>query len=485
MPKLDCLNLAISLYHPHIICIVESWLCQDISDSELFISGYQLIRFDRNRHGGGILAYVDNKFTVSLDPSPPSPLELMSFSVNVNNTVLHVCVFYRPPSSDMFIFDCLCSYFQSLDVIHFSNFVCLGDFNVNIDNVTHPLFSNLFNFSSMFGLSRTVTGPTHSYHNGSVSTIDLVFVPDTTSVHKCETIPPLGNSDHNGILTNLKLTSRNRTPIQPCKERLVWRYDHADWVTACHLIESYDWNSILSDDIDQVLDSWYCIFMSIMKQTIPNSVIRTKRNLPWLSKSIIQSIRRRNKLFKQAKRTGDFTKYKRARNRTLERLRLAKRKYLLQLNPKHPKRFWKTMKFLNRKSKSVPTLKNDSEVACSSRDKANMLNNFFANCFNTIFPPLSVPATLPLSHPSEEILCTEDEIFHLLSLLDVTKASGPDGISPKMLKYTAASIAPIVTKIFNLSIISSKIPLCWKQAYVVPSGGSRGGAWGAIAPPLG
>lgn len=64
LPKLDCLNLAISLYHPHIICIVESWLCQDISDSELFISGYQLIRSDRNRHGGGILAYVDNKFTI-------------------------------------------------------------------------------------------------------------------------------------------------------------------------------------------------------------------------------------------------------------------------------------------------------------------------------------------------------------------------------------------------------------------------------------
>lgn len=73
---------------------------------------------------------------------------------------------------------------------------------------------------------------------------------------------------------------------------------------------------------EEPLDSWYYIFMSIMKQTIPNSVIRTKRNLPWLSKSIIQSICRRNKLFKQVKRTGDFTKYKRARNRTLESLRL-------------------------------------------------------------------------------------------------------------------------------------------------------------------
>ena len=68
------LNLVVSLYHPHIICIVESWLCKDIFDSELLITGYQLFRFDRNRHGGGVLMYVDNQFSVSLDPTPPSPL---------------------------------------------------------------------------------------------------------------------------------------------------------------------------------------------------------------------------------------------------------------------------------------------------------------------------------------------------------------------------------------------------------------------------
>ena len=74
-------------------------MCKDVPDSELLIPGYQLFRFDRNRHGGGVLAYVDNKFSVSLDPTPPSPLELMSFSVNVDNIPLHVCLFYRPPSS--------------------------------------------------------------------------------------------------------------------------------------------------------------------------------------------------------------------------------------------------------------------------------------------------------------------------------------------------------------------------------------------------
>ena len=40
------------LRQPHIVCIVETWLSSDISDSD------QLFRLDRNRHGGGMGMYV-------------------------------------------------------------------------------------------------------------------------------------------------------------------------------------------------------------------------------------------------------------------------------------------------------------------------------------------------------------------------------------------------------------------------------------------
>ena len=43
---------------PHIVCIVETWLSPDVSDKELNLPGYQLLRLDRNRHGGGIRVYV-------------------------------------------------------------------------------------------------------------------------------------------------------------------------------------------------------------------------------------------------------------------------------------------------------------------------------------------------------------------------------------------------------------------------------------------
>ena len=43
-------NAASPNHQPDVICIVESWLDKEISDSELSLSGYNVSRVDRNRH---------------------------------------------------------------------------------------------------------------------------------------------------------------------------------------------------------------------------------------------------------------------------------------------------------------------------------------------------------------------------------------------------------------------------------------------------
>ena len=59
---------------------------------------------------------------------------------------------------------------------------------------------------------------------------------------------------------------------------------------------------------------------------------------------------------------------------------------------------------------------------------------------------------------SEDLLCTVGEVTEMLKLLDVSKSSGPDGISTRMLKATANVIAPSITALFNLSIQCNKPP---------------------------
>ena len=64
--------------------------------------------------------------------------------------------------------------------------------------------------------------------------------------------------------------------------------------------------------------------------------------------------------------------------------------------------------------------------------------------------------------------CTVEEVRGALKRLNITKVSGPDHISARMLKYTANSIAPSITELFNYSIRSGKVPTEWKTSMIVP-----------------
>ena len=50
---------------------------------------------------------------------------------------------YCPPSSPASVFETLYFHLLGINVNSFSNFVLLGDFNVNYNNSSHPLFANL------------------------------------------------------------------------------------------------------------------------------------------------------------------------------------------------------------------------------------------------------------------------------------------------------------------------------------------------------
>ncbi len=47
VPKLDELALLIDTHNPDVVCIVETWLSDDIPDTEIGFPGFQVYRLDR------------------------------------------------------------------------------------------------------------------------------------------------------------------------------------------------------------------------------------------------------------------------------------------------------------------------------------------------------------------------------------------------------------------------------------------------------
>ena len=75
VPKIDELSALCLLHNPGVVCVVESCLSPDVTDSEHFIQNYQIVRLHRNRHGGGVLMYVHKCLSYKVILKGPAMLE--------------------------------------------------------------------------------------------------------------------------------------------------------------------------------------------------------------------------------------------------------------------------------------------------------------------------------------------------------------------------------------------------------------------------
>ena len=125
--------------------------------SELFIPNYTIVRHDRNRHGGGVALYVSNSVLCKTILCGPENLELLIVSLCKANFKLCLGVFYRPPSSHCDVFDNLCEALLTIDQSLFSNFILVGDFNVNFLCESSFSSSHICNVINSFHLHRWLT----------------------------------------------------------------------------------------------------------------------------------------------------------------------------------------------------------------------------------------------------------------------------------------------------------------------------------------
>ncbi|CAB4045460.1 Hypothetical predicted protein [Paramuricea clavata] len=108
------------------------------------------------------------------------------------------------------------------------------------------------------------------------------------------------------------------------------------------------------------------------------------------------------------------------------------------------------------------------KVVSSSVDIAEAFNQHFASVFSgdteeprPQLPPISCPVL-------QDISLSPCEVAAALCSLDVSKATGPDEISARLLKERSEQIAPSLTLLYNKSLETGVFPDEWKPANIVP-----------------
>jgi hypothetical protein len=109
-------------------------------------------------------------------------------------------------------------------------------------------------------------------------------------------------------------------------------------------------------------------------------------------------------------------------------------------------------------------------VSCP-RDIVEFFNVYFSSVLNGNDDPIysiTPPSTTGCESTLSELkLCLED-VLNVLLNHDTNKATGPDGILPRLLKETAHQIAPSLCSLSNQSFNGGSLPEDWKLANIIP-----------------
>ena len=460
-----------------IIAVTET-LLRPYHTQDLSINNFhQVIRLDRqDRGGGGCAVYVKNTLLYErLSHIELPSVESIWLKIRSENNTFILCVCYRPPDAPLTFWD---SFQEQIDLVKHlcNNILITGDLNSDPNSETGPYLQQ---FADQNHLQIHVEEPTRITPT-SATILDQFLSNMPHILYDIAVQPPISTNDHCTISTKLKFC----TVKKPAYHRTVWYYNRANFEDFRNGLKSCNWEPCFdSNNIDTVCQRWTDKFLSIARNFIPNKIVTIRpSDSPWYDNRLRRLKRKLDKIHNKAKKSNNdpniWSNYREVRNEYNRQIKNAEQDYNIKLASNlqkskviSPKRWWNLAKtFLGQNNdSSYPPITENDVVHFDPGRKAQAFNNFFLSHSTINSDHVTLPELEYLTDKElAQIEFDDREVLDLLKCIDTSKATGPDGISPKMLKEAANIIYPQLARIIRLSLSSCKVPRDWKKAHVMP-----------------
>ena len=357
----------------------------------------------------------------------------------------------------------------------------LGDLNCNLLDKTNQFAQKLLSIMETFQLSQQIEKPTRITSSSS----SLLDVCITTSPEKVSNsgVIHVGFSDHSLIYIIRKINIPTKT--KTIKEIEIRNFKKFNKERFLYDLQLMSWEQV--DNKEDVNAMWTCfkdLFLKVLDKHAPliSKRVKTKSGLPWVTKDIREQMKERDRLKRTAVINNEervWNLYKSSKNAVNIALRKAKKEYYktqIQNQSGDPKRAWRTVNnILGRKHPDggINEITVDNKPISSPGDIAQLFNDYFIN----IGPKLASSIVSDCSY-SEFLTKVQGEfcfklievsqIRKLFNSLSLSKATGIDRISAKILKLASPIISKPIAEIINRSIVSQIFPNEWKIAKVIP-----------------
>lgn len=476
-----------------ILALSETWLNDEIV-SAYSVSHYNAVHSCRqNKKGGGVSIFVDRNFQFierqelsnSFDKIEVESLfiEIQSSSSFGGKNVIIGCI-YRPPDTDVSIFNDVLS--STIELISNKGRVCilLGDFNIDILKSESNLSTEFLNIFYASYFHPLIYKPTR-ITNKSATLIDNIFT--NYFDHMISSGLLLTDiSDHLPIF-QFFLTKTN--PQDKSDVRMKCRKftkKNEEYFVA--LMEEASWEEVFKNqDAELAYFTFMKTFTSIFDKCFPlqtNRKCKPRNSKPWITPGLQRSSIRKNKLYKKCVVSPtplNIDIYKKYKNYFIKLLQIAKKNYFsekFEQSRNDIKNTWDLINELLNKKKASTTI--PSQLSDGVRNFTNLFD--ITNGFNDFFVNIGPSLAKNIGSTDESVLADINEQYPHIRMFDPptskevhdiildmkNSAAGHDEIRSSLLKKVAVYIVEPLTHVLSLSLKTGVVPRDLKLARVIP-----------------
>ena len=231
------------------------------------------------------------------------------------------------------------------------------------------------------------------------------------------------------------------------------------------------------------------IIVSLDKLCPIRKLIVPKNKPEWLSADIVQLMRKRDKVYREARKNKHdpviWRKAQFLRNRVESLIKQYKRTKIqneLYQNIQNPKKNWENIRSILPNDKGREVLRLVDENTDESHVGENLptyINSFFANIGSKLANEIMARVTVteantfnaPMNNDTDgitNVTITVDEIRDVLKVLDVNKSSAIENLRSMVIIDDCYGVTERFAKLYNGSLTHCVFPDKWKYSTVIP-----------------
>lgn len=468
-------------------CIVLSETFS-IHDCNLFhLEDYDLLYSEGNiNKNDGVVVFIKSKLKYTYKIIPIGVCRAIQIIISMkNNTQIAITSIYKPPpvNEDEFL-EHLEIYLNQTNKLKIADNILIGDININLKS-NNDTVSNYLNIMEEYGFLSLINKSTRVC-GSSKSCIDHLFYNSKTKNEKdiVAAVYETFISDHKAIFAFIPLFPKLK--IQ--HDRTI---THINYNNLRQDLQKHDWTQykhLDDDDVDQKATLITKVLNLYIEKNTHSRQIQRKniKRKQWITKGIINSIEKRNKLYKEFNKDRtdnakklEYLNYRAIVDKTIKAAKLNFYEKQITENKNSSKHLWTLIKGCgNKQNKELieEIISEDGTAVKEPLHIANELNNFFCSVGEKLAEKIDVSNNPTVNKNQFRISnasffltpVTEPEIINLIKTLKDKKAPGIDKIKSEVIKKTSEIIAPYLVDLINSIFKTGQCPVEFKKAIITP-----------------